>query len=262
VKIAIAQIACAVGDVPANLRTIERFAQRAHDAGADLVLFPEMSDTGYAMEAIGLNATDWKTGAVPAIRETARRLSLCIVCGVAERAGNSTHNSQVVVAPTGEIIARYRKTHLFTIEPIREERCFTQGSEFTSFELRHIKFGLTICYDLRFPEIFRRLAIDHQVLAFLLSSAWPCPRAHHFRSLAIARAIENQSYLIAANRVGTDDGVQFCGRSAIIDPSGAILASASDEAEELVVADISLETVTTVRAQMPVFEHRRKDLYP
>jgi len=261
VKIAAAQIACAVGDIRSNLQTIERFARQAHASGASMVLFPEMSDTGYSMEGIRQHATDWKKGAVPEIRNLAKELSLWIVCGVSERENDVIYNSQIVASAAGEIAARYRKTHLFTPEPIREDTCFTPGGDFISFKADGFKFGLTICYDLRFPELFRGLAVAHETSVFLLSSAWPCPRSHHLRSLAVARAIENQSYFVAANRVGTDDGVQFCGQSAIIDPGGAILASGSDGAEELIVADLSAEHLNSVRAQMPVFDHRRRDLY-
>ncbi len=260
-KVAAAQIACVVGDIASNLKTIERFALQAHANGADMVLFPEMSDTGYAMNSIRQHATDWRKGAVPAIRNLAKELSLWIVCGVSERQDDVIYNSQIVANPGGEIAARYRKTHLFSPEPIREDLCFTPGRDFVSFKADELKFGLAICYDLRFPEPFRALSSAHDASVFLLSSAWPCPRAHHLRALAVARAIENQSYLLVANRVGTDDGVRFCGQSAIIDPAGAILASGSDAGEELIVADLSAAHLNSIRAQIPVFEHRRRDLY-
>jgi predicted amidohydrolase len=93
------------------------------------------------------------------------------------------------------------------------------------------------------------------------SSAWPFPRVEHLRILAIARAIENQSYLIVANRVGSDDGVTFCGSSVIVDPYGVIVAAASADREELIVGDIRAEVIDSVRSRMAVFEHRRSDLY-
>jgi omega-amidase len=126
---------------------------------------------------------------------------------------------------------------------------------------RQSHFGLTICYDLRFPEIYRALAVDHRVNVFVNSSAWPFARAEHLRILALARAIENQSYMIVANRAGTDDGVTHCGSSVIIDPYGVILAAASADREEIIYAEISREIVDLVRDRMRVFEHRRRDLY-
>ncbi len=123
------------------------------------------------------------------------------------------------------------------------------------------RFGFSICYDLRFPEFYRKLATEDEANVFILSSAWPFPRVEHFRILATARAIENQSYVIASNRVGKDDGVPFCGSSAIIDPYGVVVASASADREELLVAEISLENLQSVRDRMPVFTDRRSDLY-
>ena len=123
------------------------------------------------------------------------------------------------------------------------------------------RLGLSICYDLRFPEVYRTLAIEAGVNVFILSSAWPFPRVEHFRILATARAIENQSYMIVSNRVGTDDGVTSCGSSAVIDPYGVTLASASTDREELVLAEVSEGAIASVRNKMAVFDQRRPDLY-
>ena len=134
-------------------------------------------------------------------------------------------------------MAKYRKTHLFAPAPIEEDKCFTPGDALTSFDFGPLRFGLTICYDLRFPEIYRALAVDEGANVFAISSAWPFPRVEHQRVLATARAIENQSYVILANRVGKDDGVPFCGSSAVIDPYGVVVAAASADREELIVAE-------------------------
>ena len=96
---------------------------------------------------------------------------------------------------------------------------------------------------------------------FVISSAWPFPRVEHLRVLATARAIENQSYVILANRVGRDEGAPFCGTSAVIDPYGVVVAAASPDRAELIVADLSQEVLNTVRERMPVLAHRREDLY-
>jgi len=109
--------------------------------------------------------------------------------------------------------------------------------------------------------MYRKLVVENSVNALIVSSAWPFPRVEHFRTLAAARAIENQSYMIVANRVGTDEDVSFCGRSTIIDPYGVIIASASQDREELIQTEISGDAVKCVRSQMEVFAHRRLDLY-
>jgi predicted amidohydrolase len=261
VKIAAAQIACTLGDLAANTRKLRNFADRAKTAGAELVVFPEMADTGYAMPVIRAQATTWNEGIVPELQEMARTLSLAIISGVSEKEGDAIFNSQVVINSVGAIVAKYRKTHLFAPAPIEEDKCFTPGDALASFDLGPLRFGLTICYDLRFPEIYRMLALDEGANAFAISSAWPFPRVEHQRVLATARAIENQSYVILANRVGKDDGVPFCGSSAIIDPYGVVLAAASADREELVFAEVERDVLDAVRQRMTVFAHRRLDLY-
>lgn len=260
-KIAVAQIACALGDVPANLDKIAAFSQRTKGERAELILFPEMADTGYAMPAVREKAQPWTQGAVPFLRDLAQRLELAIVCGVSEREGGQIYNTQVAIDAHGLIVAKYRKAHLFSPAPIAEDKCFTAGSELVTWPQLDLRFGASICYDLRFPEVYRALACERGANVFLLSSAWPFPRVEHLRVLAAARAIENQSYLLLANRVGTDDGVTFCGSSAIINPAGVVIAAASAEREELLTADVSADLIASIRTAMPVFAHRRAELY-
>jgi predicted amidohydrolase len=260
-KIAAAQISCALGDVAANLSKIDIFSARAKAAGAELIVFPEMADTGYAMPVIQKQAASWEDGPVAELRRIARKHSLAIVCGLSEREGMSIFNSQIVLDASGQLLAKYRKTHLFASAPIEEHKCFSPGNDFTAFDCNGFRFGLSICYDLRFPELYRKLAVEQNVNAFLISSAWPFPRVEHFRALALARAIENQSYVIAANRVGTDEGAMFCGNSMIVDPYGVVIAAASADREELVHAELSADLVASVRSRMDIFAARRGDLY-
>ena len=260
-KIAAAQISCVAGDVSANLRKIRDFISRAQKNGAELIVFPEMSDTGYSIAAIQKQATSWNEGVVPRLEQLAQEFSVMIVCGVSEREGDRVYNAQVLVDATGNVAAKYRKTHLVAAAPLDERACFAPGEQFVSHEFGNFNFGMTICYDLRFPEVCRNLAVEHGANVFLNSSAWPIVRVEHLRILALARAIENQSYLVLANRVGVDEDVTLCGTSVIIDPYGVILAAASVDREEIIYAEISKEIVDLVRDRMRVFEHRRKDLY-
>jgi omega-amidase len=260
-KIAAAQIACTPGDLEANLRTIHDFASRAKDSGAELIVFPEMIDTGYSMPVIQKHATSWNEGAVPRLQKMAKQLSLAIIAGVSDHDGARIYNSQAFIDAGGNVRAKYRKTHLVTAAPLDERPVFAGGDTFVSCKFDKLNFGLTICYDLRFPEVCRTLAVEQKVNIFINSSAWPFPRLEHLRILALARAIENQCYLILANRVGTDDGVTFCGTSAIIDPYGVIVAAASADREELIEAEISEEVINSVRSRMAIFTHRRQDLY-
>jgi omega-amidase len=260
-KVAVAQISCSLGDPDANLLKVRDFCARARETDADLIVFPEMIDTGYSMPVIRAHANHWTGGFVAGLQETARQLSIAIVSGVSERDGASIYNSQVFVDQQGKIIAKYRKTHLYAVAPVEEQTCFAAGDRFASFAFGNLHLGFSICYDLRFPEMYRELATKQNVDVFIISSAWPFPRVEHFRTLALARAIENQSYVIASNRVGKDDDLWFCGSSAIIDPRGVVIGAASADREELIQADLSAELVTSVRSRVAAFAHRRQDLY-
>jgi len=260
-KIAAAQISCVLGDFNANLRKIRNFAALGKKSGAEVVVFPEMVDTGYSMPVIEEHAKKWSDGAVPELQKIAKEISIAIVAGISDRDGDSIFNAQVLVNAHGEVLAKYRKTHLVTAAPLDERVCLSPGNEFVSCEIDNFNVGLSICYDLRFPEMARTLVVERGANVIVNSSAWPVVRAEHLRILALARAVENQSYFIIANRVGTDDGVMFCGSSVIVDPSGAVLAAAPADREEIIYGEISNEVVDLVRSRVAVFQHRRPDLY-
>ncbi|MFL6528088.1 MAG: nitrilase-related carbon-nitrogen hydrolase [Chthoniobacterales bacterium] len=260
-KIAAGQIECAIGDVGANLQKMREFAERAKGAGAEWIVFPEMSDTGYVMSAIRGCARPWNEGAVPQLRNIAETLSLGIIAGVSEREGECIFNSQAVIDSAGQIVGKYRKTHLFSPAPTNEHLTCAAGEELVTLPLGEFRCGLGICYDLRFPEFHRALATEHNADLFAVSAAWPFPRIEHLRALAIARAIENQSYLVLANRVGRDGGGVLCGTSCIIDPYGLVIAAASPHEEQLLVADLSFDYLRSIRETIRVFEHRRPELY-
>src|SRR5437879_9007032 len=260
-KIAAAEIACVLGDFNANLRKISDFAALAKKSGAELVVFPEMVDTGYSMPVIQKHARTWSDGAVSELQKIAKEISIAIVAGISDRDGGSIFNAQVFVDAQSEVLAKYRKTHLVTAAPLDERVCLLPGNDFVSCKVRKFTVGLSICYDLRFPEMARTLIVKKGANVILNSSAWPVVRAEHLRILALARAVENQSYFIIANRVGTDDGVAFCGSSVIVDPSGKILAAASSDREELIDAEVSEQVLAAVRDRVAVFAHRRPELY-
>jgi omega-amidase len=260
-KVAAAQISCALGDFDANIHKIRDFAARAKKDGADIVVFPEMSDTGYSMPVIQKHAKPWKEGAVGEIQKIAKGNSIAIVAGISDREGDSIFNAQVLVGANGDVLAKYRKTHLVTAAPLDERVCFSPGNEFVACRMGDFRIGLSICYDLRFPEMVRTLAVNHSANVIVNSSAWPVVRADHLRILALARAVENQSYFIVANRVGTDEGVTLCGSSVIVDPAGKVLAAASPDREELIHGEIFGHVIADVRNRVPAFTHRRGELY-
>src|SRR5512136_1539660 len=257
-RVALAQIVCEVGNVAANCNTLQRVAKQASEEGCDAVVFPEMVDTGYDMKTIVDKASTWESGPLQLLKELASQLGIWIVCGLSERERDDVYNAVAVVDRKGRLAARYRKAHLFT--PVGEERFLKRGTSLTLADVEGMQWGIMVCYDIRFPEMARSLALKGaQVI--VVPSAWPLARINHWSTLLASRAIENQLYVVGANRAGLDGNLQFCGSSRVIDPYGVIVASAPDAGEHLLVAEISKSRVDEVRASMPVFADRRSDLY-
>jgi omega-amidase len=252
-KVRLAQLDCVLGDVDINLT---RIVETIHAAeGCDLLLFPEMADTGYHMDVIREQAgrADWSR-----IQEAAREVGVAVACGLSEREDEHIYNSLVVFDAAGEIYHRYRKTHLATV--FEEAEVFTPGDAVETFELAGACCGAAICFDLRFPEVFRHYTVKGaQVI--LLISAWPFPRLEHWNTLLRARAIENQVYVLAVNRTGRDQNTTFCGSSRVIDPYGVIVASAPEDEAVCIDATLDLGLVERVRARLPVLDALRTDLF-
>src|SRR5947208_10330843 len=172
-KVAVGQISCLLGDPEGNLLKVREFSRRAKEAGAELIVFPEMTDTGYSMPVIRVHANHWNSGFLPGLQETAREFSIAIVSGVSERDGSSIYNSQVLIDSRGDIAGKYRKTHLYAVPPVEEQACFAPGDCFASFELGGLHFGFSICYDLRVPECCGNLAASMKFDLVFLTLPWP-----------------------------------------------------------------------------------------
>src|SRR5207245_11060655 len=134
---------------------------------------------------IRAHANSWTSGFIPELQEIAANLSIAIVCGVSERDGPSIYNSLVLVDQHGTIAAKYRKTHLYAVAPVEEEKCFVSGDTFASFALGGLRFGFSICYDLRFPELYRKVVVEQNVDVRIVSSACPFTRIEHSSTLAL-----------------------------------------------------------------------------
>ena len=259
-KIGLGQIACKAADVDANVRTLTAAVQRAADEGCSVVLLPEVSDTGYAMSRIPELAGTWDGGAFEAMCAIARRTGLHVICGLTERDGDDVYNSLAVITGEGRLAAKYRKIHLIDAGAIRESRRFRAGDELALVSIGGLTWGLMICYDLRFAELAR--ALMHRGADVLVyCSAWPKSRIAHWQAMTRGRAVESQVYVLAANRVGTEEDMKFGGRSVIVDPSGVVLAEADDEGETLITADMSGSRIEEVRREVPVRSALRHDLY-
>ncbi len=255
-----AQIVCDIDSNRSNLEKAASYVKKAADKGCRLVAFPEMIDTGYVMDNVRKNAGKRPGFFYDGICSLAAANQVYIACGMSERVEDSIYNSMLVVDPSGREIAWYRKVHLFASKPVFEQNTFESGDRFVTVDVDSIRCGLMICYDLRFPEQARSLMMDG-AQAIILVSAWPEARKKHWDLLIRARAIENQVWMIAANRCGTDRDMTFCGSSAVIDPWGETIADSSQGSEELLFAHIRRDSVINTRNMFPVLDHRRTDIY-
>jgi predicted amidohydrolase len=257
-KVALAQIECRLGDIEANCATIARFARDASEAGCSLAIFPEMSDTGYEMHTITQAASLWPEGSFALVREVARQNRIGIIAGLAERTEAGVYNTLAAFDDRGQLLAKYRKIHLFSGSPVFEHQHLLAGNEIVTFQFQGVTIGLMTCYDLRFPELARALALrGAEVIA--MAAAWPEARIEHWKVLTRARAIENQLYVCAANRTGTDSELRFGENSQIIDPTGATIAAPAGQSK--LCEDIDLSLVAHTRHNMPVFKERQAQCY-
>ena len=259
-RVALAQMKCSLGNIEANCSKIFSFAERAAEDHCRVVIYPEMSDTGYDTSVIRETASDWKGLPYSTLRRAAKDLGVYVICGLSERVGENLYNSIAALSPEGELIAKYRKTHLYCPVPVEEHKIFASGSSLATFQIEDMAWGLSICYDLRFPELYRSLFLKGAEV-MVNCTAWPQSRSVHWRTLTRARAIENQAYMLGSGRVGTDGKSTFCGQSCIIKPYGQTAAIGSSDSEELVTADIDRNEVVSFREKIPISATRRPDIY-
>lgn len=255
-KIAVAQIDTPAERVDANLSMLFEYARKAKEEHCDLVVFPEMMDTGYNMAKIRETASTWDDKPFHAASRAASDHGLYLICNLSERCGDRIYNSTAVFSPQGRLLGKYRKIHLADYDPLYEGSTITPGERLETVSMGGMSFGLLTCYDLRFPEMSRALTLGG-AKALILCSAWPFPRLPHLSTLIRARAIENQVYLIACNRVGREEGLTFCGSSCIVDPYGVIVSAAAEVGEFLITGHVDPRSIDRVRSKMPVLLHRR-----
>ncbi|WP_138492912.1 carbon-nitrogen family hydrolase [Paenibacillus pinistramenti] len=260
-NLALIQADLVLGEPERNRQRLEVLMEQAVSAEVkpDVVMLPEMWNTGYALDRIQELADPGAEAAAAWLGRFAREHGVHVVGGsVAEKGGDGrVRNTMLVFDRSGSLVSRYAKIHLFRL--MQEEKHLAEGRETVTFELDGVRSGASICYDIRFPELSRTLALAGAKVWFV-PAEWPHPRLHHWRTLLQARAIENQMFVAACNRVGEDPGNRYCGHSMIIDPWGEILAEGG-EVESIVTGRIALPLVDEVRGRIPVFEDRRPDLY-
>ncbi len=259
----------ATDDTDRNLETADRLVRRAASLGAELVVLPEKWTVLGTREDMEAGAETLDGRAISWARETAAALGLDLIAGsMFERVPGRElgANTSVHVGPDGEVKAVYRKIHLFDVEidgaRYAESTTEEPGEEIVVTELRDAtKLGLTICYDLRFPELYRILALrGATVMSIPAAFTFPTTR-DHWEPLIRARAIENQGFVIAPNQIGHHPGgLRSGGRSMIVDPWGVVLAGATDS-ETAIVADLEMDRIGEVRSRVPALAHRRPNAY-
>lgn len=254
-RVACCQLDIAWEDKPANYRRVEQLVSGADLAPGTLLLLPEMFATGFTMHAAAVAETvDGPTADFAA--ELARRWRVFVEAGVVicEASAARPRNECLVFDPQGRLLARYAKTHLFSFAG--EPEHYAAGPGPVVFDWHGAHVAPAICYDLRFPELFRAVIARGAELLSLIA-CWPAPRQAHWLALLAARAIENQCFVAATNRCGRDpSGLEYAGRSQILDPRGTVLADAGSQ-ECVIQAEVDLEAQRRYRQEFPALKDIR-----
>lgn len=257
-SISLGQMNVKLGRAADNLATAERLIAEAARRQSQLVILPELWSSGYDLENAAAQADELDQGLFAKLSELAARHRIAIVGSILERRGESVANSAPYYSADGRRLGVYRKIHLFRL--FDEDKWLVAGDALTALDLPWGTTALTICYDLRFPELYRRCAVEHGAKLILVCAEWPLIRLAHWRTLLMARAIENQCFVAAVNACGETGGAVFGGHSMVIDPWGEVVVEAG-QAEQLLTVEIDLDEADRVRQMIPVFEDRRPGAY-
>ena len=255
--LSLAQMHISLGNPAVNLKKADEWAAEAARRGSNMIVFPEMWTTGCDWPNIKALAAR-QANIIGDVANLAKKYGLWINGSMLalDENGEPT-NTSIMFDPTGQAAGVYRKIHLFGV--MDEDQYLAPGQQLTTVETPWGQNGLSICYDLRFTEMFRTYALNGVNIVYV-PAEWPHPRLAHWQTLLRARAIENQMYMVGVNAVGSDGTYDFFGHSAIIDPWGNTVIEAG-EVELLITATIETDKVAEVRQKIPVFEDRRPELY-
>ncbi|GAA3450433.1 carbon-nitrogen hydrolase family protein [Dactylosporangium matsuzakiense] len=247
-----------------NLKAARNLLQRAADGGADIAVLPEYVDyLGRAHTAPAPESVDGEFGTFFA--DAARELGMWVHAGSFHETGpdpEHTYNTTLVFDRSGALAATYRKIHLYDVEipgrvSYRESATVAPGDATSSVDVERIRLGLSICYDLRFPELYRQLAIEGATVLVVPAAFMLHTGRDHWEVLLRARAIENQCYVLAAGQIGNHDPDRTCfGRSMVVDPWGTVIAQAPD-IPGVTFAELDLERLAEIREALPSLANRR-----
>ncbi|PLX99271.1 MAG: carbon-nitrogen family hydrolase [Desulfuromonas sp.] len=244
-----------LGNIEANLSKAQASVRRAAERGAKLAVLPEMWSTGYDYPRLEALA-DETPAVVEALASLSKELGMTLVGSLAEKRGSKIYNTAYVI-DQGSVKGSYSKLHLFST--MREDRYLASGDDYLVVDTGAGRLGLGICYDLRFPELFRKLALEGAEI-FCLPAEWPKPRQEHWRTLIRARAIENQLFMVASNCCGLQGKLDFFGMSMLVSAWGEVLAEGG-EAETELVAEFDFAQMEEYRTRINCFHDRRPEVY-
>ncbi|GAA0446769.1 carbon-nitrogen family hydrolase [Lentibacillus halophilus] len=257
-KVAMVQMDVTYGDPKVNFHFVGKWVMDAVQSGADIIVLPELWDTGYDLKRFDELADKDLKATIEFLSDLAQQYHVAIVGGsAAELSGESMKNTMIIIDEDGNLVHTYSKLHLFQL--MDEHVHLTGGEDYPDFELAETDSAGFICYDIRFPEWMRKSAVNGTKVMYVVAQ-WPKQRIDHWRTLLQARAIENQCYVVACNRVGSDPKNEFGGQSMVIDPWGDIVTDGGPN-EKIVLADIDTANVDNVRDQIPIFQDRRAEWY-
>ena len=264
-RIAVCQLRTEL-DREETMKKAAGFVRRAAEGGADFAVLPEMFNCPYSRRYFRRFAAEGHEGAVAAMSGWARENGIWLVGGsVPETEGERLYNTCYVFDRTGKQIAKHRKVHLFDVDipgmRFCESATFAPGKEITVFDTEFGKMGAAICFDVRFPELFRAMALRGARVIFLPAQFNMATGPAHWADTLKIRAVDNELFFIGASAARYEGFDYECwGHSMVLDPFGVTLAAA-DETEQILFADLDLARVDEVRAQLPTFLHLRRDVY-
>jgi omega-amidase len=244
------------GDVEGNLSKVERILPQLRADGCQLVVFPEMWTVGFPYPALQ-ELAERTPKVLEKLLEWAVEYRMVLVGSLPEAEGGKVFNTSYVLDAGGEVAGKYRKMHLFSLTG--EPDHFARGQVPLVCDTTAGRLGIAICYDLRFPELLRRLALDGAQI-ICLSALWPVTRIDHWSLLLRSRAIENQLFVMGCNGCGVEGGTQYGGASAIVSPTGKVLGEAGDR-EAAIIATLDFAEMEGFRRHLPCFSDRLPGSY-
>ncbi|MGD0159213.1 MAG: carbon-nitrogen hydrolase family protein [Candidatus Bathyarchaeia archaeon] len=262
-NVALAQISCQQADKAKNLTKISKIVAKAKKLGAELVIFPELSLTGYVVRDEIYELAERIPGqSTKMMEDMAKKNQIHIVFGmpeISDKTEATLRNSAVLIGPEG-FIGKYNKMYLPTHSIFEEKRYFRPGYQTAVFDTELGRLGLIICYDIYFPEVTRLTRLEGAELIVCISAS-PGVRRSFFEVLTVARAIENTAFLAFVNLAGIQDGLQFWGGSRLIGPSGRILVQAKYDEDDFVIGEVNYPDMRSVEAFVPTLRDLRPELF-